>query len=156
MKTFLHKTPTFFKNVRQHHVRLFMGHESIGKSIKAITHDFRKLMRLLLRRNESEGSKRARRYVDKGRLAYNQRRFETAESAFREAILADANCAIAYTYLGHTLYKMGRFREAVVYWGKAIDVAPGSEAANKAQQKILMMQQKRSEANAWIEDRIQE
>ncbi len=156
MKTFIGGVGTVFKNIFIHLGRFFSGREGFGTSVGGIAHDFRKLFHTLLRKKEGEDEKRAKRYVKKGRLAYNQRRYEAAENAFREAILADAKCAIAYTFLGHTLYKMGWYREALVYWGKAVDIAPGTDAANKAQEKILFMKQKRNEANAWIEDRIQE
>ena len=156
MRTLSKGLVTFFKNVIAHGKPIVHGHEHFLSGFRGVTRDLRKLLRSVLKRKEGEDEQRAKRYVKKGKHAYNQKRYEAAETAFREAILADDTCGIAYTFLGHTLYKMGRFREAIVYWGKAIDIAPGTEAARIAQQKISFMQQKRNEAKAWIEDRIVE
>jgi len=145
---------TLGKNTKIHFARIFTGQEPVVRGLLGIFRDVQKLVRLAIPNGERADTRRAKHYLNKGRQAYNQKRYESAEQAFREAILADSNCALAYTYLGHTLYKMGRFREAIVYWGKAVDIAPHSEAASKAQEKITMMQQKRSEAASWIEDRL--
>ena len=154
MKSLIRAIGTLGKNTKIHFAHIFTGQEPVGQGLLGILRDIQKLARLAIPKAEKVDTKRAKHYLNKGRQAYNQKRYENAEQAFREAILADSNCAMAYTYLGHTLYKMGRFREAIVYWGKAVDIAPGSEAARKAQEKIAMMQQKRNEAGAWIEDRL--
>lgn len=156
MKDLIKGIHSFAKNVGIHATRIVTGRESLKQGFMGVLRDVQKLARLAIPGTDNADSKRAIHYVKKGRQAYNQRRYEAAEQAFREAILADSNCALAYTYLGHTLYKTGRYREAIVYWGKAVDIAPGSDAANKAQQKLTMMQQKKSEAASWIEDHLGE
>lgn len=144
------------KNLFLHVAWVLSRREGLRAATHGVGRDFLKLMHIVRSSKKSPDAERAARWVKKGRLAYNERRYEAAEMAFREAILTDPAQAIAYTYLGHTLYKLGRPREAVVYWSKAVDVDPVSEAAQKARHKIAMMHEKRGEMTAWIEDRIGE
>ena len=74
--------------------------------------------------------------VEKGIAAYNTRKYNEAETLFRQAIEQDPGYSRAHCYLGNALHKLGAPEEAVIEWKKAVIVDPDSEAAAKAQAKL--------------------
>lgn len=97
----------------------------------------RKLAHEIAKSPPTEERKSAIRYVKRGVQEYNAKRYDDAVHSFRKALSFDANYARAHTYLGNALYKRGHVTEAVSAWQKAVEVDPESEAAAKAQSKLL-------------------
>jgi tetratricopeptide (TPR) repeat protein len=143
-------TKTFLKNVAKHATWVVKREESIGEAIAGIRKDSRKLAKTVKSGTPSSGGKYARKLTEEARHAYNEHRYDEAEELLRSAIVEDTNYALAYTYLGHTLYKKNRVEEAIRYWTKATMVDPDSEAAQKAQRKIQVIAKQNSKMNAWI------
>jgi len=54
---------------------------------------------------------------------------------YKQALVSDESYADAYLFLGDSLRKMRRDDEALVAWGRAVQVGGGSEAASVARQK---------------------
>jgi tetratricopeptide (TPR) repeat protein len=119
-----------------------------------VARDTKKLGRVVAGKPKpSEDHRDAGRLVREGREAYNAHNYQTAEEKFRSALLIDKQYALAYTYLGHTLYKQGRTREATGYWRQALQIDPDSKAGAKAMQKLRMMDRKREAVNEWVHDK---
>ncbi len=154
-KPFLAGAKSYSKNFLRHVGWVFSRQEGVPHALRAIGRDFRKLFRTLGGRAEPSQREVAVFLAKKGREAYNEHRYDEAERQFRRAIHADTTYGLAHTYLGHTLYKLGRLNEALTAWGQAIEVEPGSQAAAEAQQKIARVTQKRQDLTAWIEDRLE-
>lgn len=145
---------TYAHNVGGHARRLARRKESVREAAAQLTRDSRKLGHSILPSRVNENREEARRLVRSGRNHYNNRRFDRAEEEFRNAIVYDAKYALAYTYLGHTLYKQGKGRDARYYWEQAIRTDPNSEAAEKARAKLQHMEQRGSEVQDWIRERL--
>jgi len=154
-KGFLSSLRTFFKNMRGHTKRVLTRKESAGKALRGVSRDVRKLRHTLKRPSGSEDRQAAKRLVRRGRSAYNAANYDAAENLFRRAILEDQRYARSYTYLGHTLYQMGRFKEAAKYWEQAIQVDPHSEAAGNALQKLQHLDRTKGILDRWVNDRLE-
>jgi len=99
----------------------------------------------------SNDRKRAIQTVKRGMKAFNAKQYADAEELFRRAISRDPTYARAHAYLGNTLYKGKRQMEAMCAWQKAIEVEPGSDAADMAQEKIQRITKKTHEAAFQLE-----
>lgn len=153
-RSIFYMTQTFVENAVKHLARAVSRGESVGEAASGIRRDARKLRRAFASSRGDKGDRReAASKVEEGRQHYNQKRYERAEEAFRDAILSDPSYGLAYTYLGHTLYKTGRTNEAVLYWQQALDKDPGSDGARKASRKLRMMDEKKKAVKEWIDDR---
>ena len=122
--------------VSTHLRRLFRREEKPREALTAVAKDTRKLARKVLQPEPTENHKQAIVWVKKGVAAYNLKEYEDAEQCFRRALAFDENYARAYLYLGNALYKKRHRSEAFAAWETAIDVAPRSEAAKMAQEKL--------------------
>ncbi len=122
-------------------------------ALQGVTKDSKKLSQSVAGSLKGEDHERARKLVRQGRQAYNDRRYAAAEDDFREAIITDPSYAMAYTLLGHTLYQLGRAKEAESYWRRAVDVDPKSEAADKARRKLGMLENQKGTLKRWMQDR---
>jgi len=96
----------------------------------------------------------ASQYVEKGRRAYNDKNFKMAEDLFRHAIIENPRYALAFTYLGSTLYNLQRINDATSMWMKAIEVDPDSEAAAKAMRHLRRVKWRKDAVIADIERSI--
>lgn len=134
---------TFIKNVVKHVKWVLLGRESWRDARDGIAEDGGKLKRVMKGKKYKGDHQLAARLVEKGRRAYNERRFESAENFFRQAIIEDPVYGLAYTYLGSTLYKQQRIGEATTMWMRAIQIDPASEAAAKAQQRLSRVKQRK-------------
>jgi tetratricopeptide (TPR) repeat protein len=153
-KTLLQSVSTLAKNVSKHAKLIATREETPGEAWVEITRDVRKLKKTLARPTLTQWEKEAAELVSRGRHAYNAKDYEKAEAFFRQALVADKNHCLAQTYLGHTLYKLGRFVEAKHAWERALEVAPNLEAGEKARKKLLMLEQKKTSTMHDIEDRL--
>ena len=135
------------------HLREFVsGRETLGEVLGAFVRDIRKFKRFFRFSGSSGTNFEARRLVEQGRQHYNQKRYEEAERMFRDAIIEDESYALAHTYLGYVLYKQQRPQEAALYWQQAIEIAPKSEAARKAGEKLKVLRSQKGKIDAWLED----
>jgi len=128
-------------NLGKHAKRIVKRQESVGDAMSGVAHDTKKVGEAFAKTSRGSNWKEAERLTKKARQAYNGRNYEEAEDLFRLAIHADGKYALAHTYLGHALYKQGRVKEAIARWRRAIEVAPHSEAADKARRKIQHVEQ---------------
>ncbi len=152
-KKIFRRALTYAKNMGIHAARLVSREESTTDAIVGVARDTKKLGRAVVGKAKPSGDHReADRLVREGREAYNAHNYETAEEKFRSAIIVETKHALAYTYLGHTLYKQGRTREATGYWRQALQLDPDSKAGAKAIQKLRMMDRKRENVNEWVHD----
>lgn len=153
-KRFLSSAGTFAKNVGLHARRLAKREETPGEAWAELAKDARKLKRALAKAAVTQTEKEVEQLVEHGRRAYNVKDYEKAEAFFRQALVDNKDHCLAHTYLGYTLYKVGRFGEAETCWNRALDVATTLEAGEKARRKLLHLQRKKEQALHNIEDRI--
>lgn len=143
-------TKTFVKNLAKHAKWVLKRDESISEAIEGIRNDSKKLARTVKQGAPSTSGKTARKLTEEARHAYNEHRYADAEELLRTAIVEDSKYALAYTFLGHTLYKQKKVEEAVRYWTKATVIDPESEAAKRAQRKITMAGKQHKQLNTWL------
>ena len=142
----------FVRNTFGHLGQFVSGKETLGEMLGAFARDIRKFKRFFRFSGSSRRQVEARRLVEQGRQHYNQKRSEEAERTFRDAIIEDDSYALAHTYLGYTLYKQKRPQEAALYWQQAIEIAPKSDAARKAGEKLKVLRSQKGKIDAWLED----
>jgi len=152
---FVESVRRFTHNVTTHVKRLALRRESAGEVISGVAQDVRKLRHSVNSAHLDEASSKARRYVEKGRKAYNRKDYTRAEEYFRGAIKADRLYAWSYTYLGHTLYQQGRQKEAIHAWRQAVAADAGSDAAEKAAAKLRRVENRVQESVHRLEKHIQ-
>jgi tetratricopeptide (TPR) repeat protein len=145
---------TYMKNVGKHARRVVAREETVWEACSGIMRDGRKLARLARHTHASVDRKQAMALVRKGRDAYNQANYRDAQERFHEAILADPNYALAYTYLGNAYYQMSRFDEAIGAWRRALRAEPGSDGAAKAQAKLDHIEQSTARTIQELQDRF--
>lgn len=153
-KSLFRSASTFARNVATHGKRLLFRQETLDDVVEGVSKDADKLKRAV-KNAKSEGRYlEATRLTEKGRRAYNDKNFVKAEDYFRQAIVADASYPLAYTYLGSALYKQEKIRDATQYWLKAIEMAPGSDAAARAEKHLRAIKTKKDEVIAELEERF--
>jgi tetratricopeptide (TPR) repeat protein len=135
-KGFVDALKTFAHNVTTHLKRVVLSRENTREALTEVTKDARKLRHSLAKASRSGDTARARILTEKGRKAYNKKNYSRAEGYFRDALKSDNMYALAYAYLGHTLYKLGQHKEATYAWRQALVADPKSEGAAKAAQKL--------------------
>ncbi|GMW01945.1 MAG: hypothetical protein AMXMBFR84_30810 [Candidatus Hydrogenedentota bacterium] len=145
---------TYAKNLGKHLKRLATRKEDAGDVLKGIAGDSRKLKRAIQSNRGPYDHQSAAKLLERGRKHYNEKDFARAEECFRKAILMDAEYALAHTYMGNVMYKKDLLREAVTYWTKAIDLAPFSDAAVKAESKLRRVNFKRDAVIQDLEDSV--
>ncbi len=143
---------TFIKNVVKHGKWVITRNESMVEAVDGIRKDSKKLAKTVKTGAPSTSGKTARKLTEEARHAYNEHRYESAEELLRTAIVEDPKYALAYTFLGHTLYKQKKVEEAVRYWTKATIIDPDSDAAAKAQRKIVMAGKQHKQLNTWLNE----
>ena len=153
-KKLISSAKSYAKNLSKHVGRVVTRRESAQEAWNQTARDTKKLKRALQAVGHGAQHDEAIRLVKRGRREYNRGDYEEAEREFREAIRTDKRCALAYTYLGFSLYKQNRVKAAVRYWEQAIEISPDSEAAEKARKKIAYVNRRSSDAKAWIRDRL--
>jgi tetratricopeptide (TPR) repeat protein len=142
-KPILSVAKTFVKNIFRHTELVVARDESARDAIKAINKDVRKIKNMAGNAEDRKGHKSALKLVEKGRRSYNEKSYSVAEEYFRRALEADPKCSLALTYLGHTMYQIGRQNEAIACWREAVAADPNSEGAVKARQKLEIMEQRK-------------
>ncbi|GMV91364.1 MAG: hypothetical protein AMXMBFR82_11420 [Candidatus Hydrogenedentota bacterium] len=156
MKEHLSKTArTYAKNIGKHVKRVVFRQESLSDAAAGIADDSDKLLRAVKGSRKQGDHHRAARYVEKGRKAYNQKRYEAAEDAFRKALLEDAEYALAHCYMGSAMYKQDKLSEAIKYWTNAVKLAPGSDAAVRAEKSLSRVRVQRKNVITSLEERIE-
>lgn len=146
---------TFAKNIGKHVKRIVLRQESLGDAAAGIAGDSDKLVRAVKGSRKPGDHHRAARYVEKGRKAYNQKRYAVAEEAFRKALLEDAEYALAHCYMGSAMYKQDKLSEAIKYWTNAVKLAPGSDAAVRAEKSLMRVQVQKKNVIASLEERLE-
>lgn len=129
-------TKSYTKNLFIRVKRVLTRAETAAEAVEGLKQDTKKLSRRILTPGKVEARAKAIELVRKGRSAYNLREYEEAEEYFRSAVAEDGRYAVAHLHLGTTLYRLGRAKDAVASWRRAIKSDPQSEDAKKAQQKI--------------------
>jgi tetratricopeptide (TPR) repeat protein len=156
MREFVAKNAkTYAKNLGKHLKRVVLRQESVRDAASNIADDSNRLMRAVKGSRKPGDHHRAARYVEKGRKAYNQKRFPAAEEAFRKALLEDADYALAHYYMGAAMYKQDKLREALQYWTNAVKLAPGSDAALRAEKSLKRVHLQQKNVIAGLEERLE-
>lgn len=155
-KSLFTSAKTFVKNVGRHARRIFARQEKASEAWADLRNDARKLKKVASKASMTSQQKESAELTSEGRHAYNAKDYAKAEEFFRQALRTDSENCLAQTYLGHTLYKLGRGGEAAAAWKRAINMAPGSEAAEKARQKLQYLEQRKADVVKQLEDRMKE
>ena len=155
MRDFLSKTTkTYAKNLGKHVKRVLLRQESLRDAVAGISSDSGKLSRAVKGNRKPGDHHMAARLVEKGRKAYNQKNYPGAEKFLRKAVLEDPQYALAYCYLGSTMYKLDCLREAILYWTKAMEAEPGSDAAARAERSLKRIELQKKNVIADLEERL--
>ncbi len=148
---------TFLRNMGTHVGRVLTGRERVGEAVARVRGDSAKLKeRLVAPAVDTKRHREAVHQVKKGRHYYNKHEYGRAEKCFRQAIECDPRYALAYTYLGHTMYHLGDTTKAVTAWERACALDPTSEAGMKAQEKLLHMKKQENEVISQLRARMEE
>lgn len=153
-KKLVSKAKSYAKNITLHALRVAKRTETPRDAIKGLSRDTVKLKRAIKTATTPVSRKEAVDLTKAGREAYNHKNYKTAERIFREAIDVDPTYALAYTFLGHTMYKRGQTSSAVKFWNKAIEAEPNSPAAAKARKKIQHVEKSRLKTSSQISKRL--
>ena len=153
-KGLLAGTKTLAKNLVRHTQSVLTGQESVRDALGELGRDSKKLKHAVGASTKASDAKRAEQPVKNGRARYNAKDYPLAERLFREALVEDARHVWAMTYLGHTLYQLGRAKEAVAAWQRAYDTDPASEAGIKAMKKIRHVERGQSSTVRELEERL--
>ncbi|MBI4556473.1 MAG: tetratricopeptide repeat protein [Candidatus Hydrogenedentes bacterium] len=154
VKSVFSNAKTFAKNVGKHVGRVILRRETTGDAIEEVRRDAQK-MRTSVRDVAGKGDRKSAAHLtEEGRCSYNVKDYVSAEEFFRQAIRVDEKYALAYTYLGHTLYKKGKFRDAATMWRRAIVLEPDSDAAAKARRKLQHLEHAEERFKHQVEDRL--
>lgn len=155
-KNLLSSASTFAKNIGLHARRIVQRDETLGEAWAEITLDMKKFRHAVAKVSKTTEEKESDEFLEAGRRAYNAKDLEKAEKFFRQALIANKNNCMAHTYLGYVMYRVGRLTEAEACWLRALDVATSLQAGEKARQKLLMLQKKKSKVVNELEERLRE
>lgn len=147
---------TFGHNVMAHTKRIVRGQEGLRDAVQDIADDAKKLGKTVQQAARTPERSRAQELTSRGRKHYNEKNYTRAQEYFTSAMKNDPTYALAITYLGHTLYKLGEQREAVQMWRRAIMTDPSSEAASKAEAKIRKVEGHVAEAVDTLKQNVDE
>lgn len=64
-----------------------------------------------------------------GYICYTQKEYEKAIPFFKQALIADTENVLAQRYMGFSLHKANRYRDALAYLKKALDLQPDDKEA---------------------------
>ena len=64
-----------------------------------------------------------------GYICYTQKEYEKAIPFFKQALIADTENVLAQRYMGFSLHKAHRYRDALAYLKKALDLQPDDKEA---------------------------
>lgn len=126
----------FGRTLREHLRKAAYREEKPAEAAQAVADGARHLFKRLIQPKESYKRKKAIQYVREGVEAYNIRSYDRAEQHFTRATVEDESCALAWTYLGNTHYKLGHLTEAITAWQRAVDAEPRSKGAEMAREKL--------------------
>jgi len=147
---------TFAKNLWKRIKRTVQRRESPLEALRGIGEDAHKLRHGVKVSRRTGDQKEARRMLEKGRKAYNEKRYTEAEGHLLRALEYDERLAWAHCFLGHTAYQLNRVEEAASHWHRAVVVDPDSDAASKARQKLEGLGSKRREVLADLERHVRD
>lgn len=119
---------------------------SAGEVLRAWVSHIRTAWSDIRRPPTTEDRKLAMHRLNEGIRLYNQKRYDEALRAFKDAVSEDPNYGRAHLYHGNTLYKLHRQEEALAEWERTVRVDPHSEAADKAREKLDLQQAKNHQA----------
>lgn len=147
---------TFLKNLWKHFKRVVSFRESPLEAMRRIGEDIHKLRHGAKVARRSGDEKEARRLLDKGRRAYNEKRYTEAESYLIRALECDERLGWAHLFMGHTCYQLNRLDEAATHWHRARSLDPSSEVADRARKKLEGLGAKRREVLEELEQHVQQ
>jgi tetratricopeptide (TPR) repeat protein len=152
-KDLRHSLFTFLRNMWGHLGRVFSRKESLRHAAKDVGRDARKL-RHAAHGPDTPARQRAKQLTKRGRSAYNAGDYDKADDLFRRAMLEDEHYARPYAYLGYALYQRGRTKEAIRYWELAVEVDPQSHAAERAREKLRVLDRQKHDLNEWMNEKL--
>ncbi len=144
----------FAKNLALHTRSVITLKESLADAAKAIRSDSEKVRATVGDLSATSGKHRkAAKLAERGRNEYNQGRYSEAERYFRDAIIEDSHYVLPVTYLGHALYKQGKYGDAMGAWQRAYTLDPNSEEGQAAWRKMQGVKRKEKGAVSDLEIR---
>ena len=151
-KAWVWSVKSYLGNVTEHLRRVVTRKEGLEEALADLSGEPQKPKpsRVVADLNDPRG--RAVELVTAGRRKYAAKDYVTAEKCFRSAMLEDGRYALAITYLGHALYRLGRTEEAVAAWRRAFAMEPNSEAGLKAYQKLKHMERQMPEPSVHFKE----
>lgn len=150
----LHGVRHFRKHVGSYWKRLENQEITVLTALRGVAVETWELFKRVLIARPSKGRKAGIHLVKKGIAAFNEKDYKTAVGFFEKAIKHDPDYARAYTYLGNTQYKQGKYGDAVSSWNKAIKTEPNSDAADMAREKLDRVKNQTSGLIATIENQM--
>ncbi len=135
-KSRFHQIVRFTEETCGHMHKLMRHQESIFDVGHGIRKAWKKRWREWRHFPSSKMHKLAAHYLNLGTTAYNAHNYSDAVRMFRKATDCDNTYARAYAYLGNALYMQNHMTEAISAWQSAIRIAPHSEVAHKAKEKL--------------------
>lgn len=155
-KSIFHGAVTYVRNVGRHLLRVVTREEGAREALAGVSRDAKKLARLAHKSEGSPGHKRAKELVKKGREAYNSQSYKEAEQYFHDAVLEDGHYALAYLHMGNACYQQSKYNDAIAAWRQAIAADPGSDAAAKAQAKLMRIDASKERTVQELQDRLRD
>lgn len=155
-RSLTHDLMTFAKNLWKRLKRVITLRETPMAALHGVAEDIHKLRHGVKKSRRSGDEKDARRMLEKGRRAYNEKRYTEAEGYLIRALEFDERMPWAHCFLGHTAYQMGKLEEAAAHWHRAVVCDPQSDAAAKARKKIEGLSAKRRETLQEMEMHVRE
>ena len=153
-KGFISSARSYVKNVWGHTKLVATREETISAAFGDLARDVKKLKATVVDIDVEGAHGKAVQLVKAGQRKYNAQDYVTAEKCFRSATFEDPHYALAVTYLGHSLYKLGRTQEAVHAWQRAIEIDPDSYAAKRARRKLQHVQTGEAKLISELEERL--
>ena len=152
-KGFFSSAKTYTKNLGIQTGRVLTGQANLSDAGKQLGSDTRKLVQSV-GASSKDYHPESKELVDKARKCYNEKQYEKAEENFRMALVFDDKNPWAYCYLGNTYYKQGRRDEALTCWRRAIELEPGSKAAEKARSGIDVVERSQAKVTSELLARV--
>lgn len=153
-RSLLQDLKTLVKNVFKRLRFVLSRRKTVRRALSGVVSDVKKLRVHVGAQHATERRKAALKYVKQGRTAYNAKNDAHAEKMFREAVAVDETCALAYAYLGNSLYRQGRTDDAEVSWRRATMVEPASEGAEKALHSLQRLARKKKAYMDQLDDKL--
>lgn len=102
----------------------------------------------------SDRHKLAIHCLNQGIRLYNAKRYSEALRTFEESLDYDPQYSRAHLYYGNAQYKLRNYEEALASWQCILRIDPKSDIAEKAREKLEIVQSKNQQAVREIQEQL--